>query len=130
VRLLLDTHAWVWQLLEPERLSGAAAAAIDDPANELFLSPISVWETLVLGRKGRLRLAPEPATWVRDALAVSPVTMVSVTHAIALRSDGLAGYEHQDPADRFLIASALVEQMTLVTRDSRIRRYRGVPTLW
>ena len=58
LRLLLDTHIWLWSALEPGRLSERVSRALDDPKNELWLSPISVWETLVLARKARVALYP------------------------------------------------------------------------
>jgi PIN domain nuclease of toxin-antitoxin system len=68
VNVLLDTHVWLWRLLDPERLSDAAESAIADPVNNLFLSPISTWEALVLARKGRLSLEPSPVEWLLEAL--------------------------------------------------------------
>jgi PIN domain nuclease of toxin-antitoxin system len=130
VRLLLDTHVWLWQLLEPELVSSAAADALSSDHAELFLSPISVWETLVLARRGRLQLRPDPSAWVREALRVSPAVMTPVTHEIAVRSETFPDLDHRDPADRFLLATCAVESLTLVTSDRRLLGYRGVPTLW
>lgn len=130
MRLLLDTHAWLWQLADPERLSRKASMALDDPSHELFLSPISVWETLMLADGGRVDLGGDPHGWVRAALAASPTVMAEMTHDIAILSRDLPGYRGRDPADRFLIATALHHDLTLVTRDRRIREYRTVPSLW
>jgi PIN domain nuclease of toxin-antitoxin system len=130
VRLLLDTHVWLWRLLAPERLSGEAEAAIADRDNELFLSPISTWETLVLARKGRLSLVPSPAEWVLEALRRSTLAAVPVTHEIALRTARLEGLDSKDPADRFLVATALEHRLTLVTADRAIQAFRTVTTLW
>lgn len=129
MRLLLDTHIWVWRLLEPERLTARAAKLLADPANELHLSPISVWETMVLARKGRLRLEPDPESWTREALRVSRPIMAPLTHEIALASESLSGYRTSDPADRFLVATALVEGLALVTVDRAMRRYRKLKTV-
>lgn len=130
MRLLLDTHAWLWQLTAPERLSPKASKALDDPSHELFLSPITVWETLMLADGGRVDLGPDAAGWVRVALSVSPTVMAEMTHEIAIQSRELPGFEGRDPADRFLIATALHHDLTLVTKDRRIRRHKRVSTLW
>ncbi len=129
MRLLLDTHVWIWRLLEPERLSDHAADVLADPEHEIQLSPVSVWETLVLARKGRLRLEPSPAAWVRSALRVSAPVMAPLTHEIALRSEDLPGYGTDDPADRFLVATALIEGLTLATADRAMLDYQGLETL-
>lgn len=130
MKLLLDTHAWLWQLLEPERLSPRVASALEDSEAELYLSPLSVWEALLLAEKRRVALDPDPITWIRDALRTSPVTTTELTHEIAIRSRQLDGLRVQDPVDRFLVATCLVGEMTLVTRDVPLRRYRKVRTLW
>lgn len=130
MRLLLDTHAWLWRLLDPERLSAAAEMAIADRDSELFLSPVSVWEALVLARKGRLSLAPSPREWVLDALRRSAPSAVPLSHGIAMRSETLDGFASEDPADRFLVASALEHELTLVTADAAMHGFRPLATLW
>jgi PIN domain nuclease of toxin-antitoxin system len=130
VRLLLDTHVWIWRLLSPERLSSNAERAVAGHENTLLLSPISTWETLVLARKGRLSLAPSTSEWVLDALRRSGLTAVPLTHSIALRSEALEGFASADPADRFLVATAVEQRLTLVTADAAMRAYAPVQTLW
>jgi PIN domain nuclease of toxin-antitoxin system len=130
VRLLLDTHVWIWRLLDPGRVSAAAEQAIADPRSELLLSPISTWETLVLARKRRLDLKPSPSEWVLDALRRSGPTAAPLTHSIALRSESLDGLASEDPADRFLVATAIEHDLTLVTADGAIQEFEPVETLW
>jgi PIN domain nuclease of toxin-antitoxin system len=130
LKLLLDTHVWLWLALEPERLSRKATAAVEDATNEVFLSPISVWETLVLARRGRIDLEPDPQKWVGAALGRTPATVAELTHAVAMRSETLPGFRSRDPADRFLVATALVGDLALVTADRAMRRYRPLRTLW
>lgn len=130
MRLLLDTHVWVWRLLAPERLSDDAERAVADRDSTLHLSPISTWETLVLARKGRLSLTPAPTEWVLDALRRSALTTVPLSHGIALRSEALEGFESVDPADRFLVATALEHELVLVTADGAMRAFEPVETLW
>jgi PIN domain nuclease of toxin-antitoxin system len=130
VRLLLDTHVWLWRLLEPGRLSADAEAAIASSQSELFLSPISTWETLVLARKGRLALEPTPSEWVLDALRRSAPTAAPLSHSVALRSEALQGFASHDPADRFLVATALELDLTLVTADTAMQGFAPLTTLW
>lgn len=130
MNLLLDTHVWLWRLLEPERVSKRAAKVLASSDNALHLSPISVWETLVLTRRGRLALEPDPAEWVRQALRNSPVAMTPITHDVAIRSESLEGFASPDPADRFLVATAIEHDLVLVTADEMMRRSNAVETLW
>jgi PIN domain nuclease of toxin-antitoxin system len=130
VRLLLDTHVWIWRLLAPQRLSAAAEHAVAAHGSTVHLSPVSTWETLVLARKGRLALSPSPAEWVLEALRRSAPVSVPLSHAIALRSERLEGFPSEDPADRFLVATALEHELTLVTADRAMRAFEPVKTLW
>ncbi len=129
MRLLLDTHVWLWRLLEPSRLSREAAVALSHPENESCLSPISVWETLVLARKGKLELDPAPQAWVREALQRSSLEMVPLTHAIALASEDLVDFASNDPADRFLVATALEQGAVMITADAQVLDYAGLRTI-
>lgn len=129
MKILLDTHIFLWRLLEPQRIPQEIGAALDAVGNRLFLSPISVWETLVLARKGRLRLEPDPARWVRRALQESRLEMVPLTHQIAIRSEEIEGLSSSDPADRFLAATAIEGGLTMATADSALCRYGGLETL-
>ena len=128
MKLLLDTHIWLWSALEPGRLSKRVKAALEDRENELWLSPISVWETLVLARKKRLILESTPEQWVRRALSDLPIREAPTTHEVAIRGEALR-LGHKDPADRLIVATALVYELTLVTADTRLVKSRQVPVL-
>src|ERR1700730_975807 len=130
LRLLLDTHVWLWRLLAPERLSDTAEGAIADRANELFMSPITTWETLVLARKGRVRLLPSPTEWVLEGLRRSALTALPLTNEIALRSERLSGLQSEDPADRFLVATALEHELAMVTADRALHAFGTLTTVW
>ena len=119
MKLLLDTHIWLWALLEPERLAGDVRAALQAPENELWLSPISVWEAMVLAERGRLSVKSDAQDWVRQMVDAIPRREAPLTHEIALMSRQLS-LAHQDPADRFLAATARVLDLTLVTADERL----------
>jgi PIN domain nuclease of toxin-antitoxin system len=128
LRLLLDTHIFLWALLEPERLGAAVAAVLTDAGNQLWLSPVSIWEVLVLADKGRVLLEPDPIAWVRRALRAAPLREAPLTHEVAIRSRQVE-LPHADPADRFLVATAQVYELTLVTADRRLLGLRGVGLL-
>jgi PIN domain nuclease of toxin-antitoxin system len=121
VRLLLDTHIWIWSLLAPDRLSAEVHAALTEQDHELWLSAISVWEALVLIRKGRLRVtSANGQAWVTEALNRSPVREAALSFEIARISEQLP-FDHQDPADRLIAATAYALDATLITADARLR---------
>ena len=124
VKLLLDTHIWLWSLLEPERLASPVRAALQSPGNELWLSPISIWEALILVERGRLAVDADAITWVEDMVRALPRREAAVTHEVAIESRRVK-LPHQDPADRFLAATAAVYQLTLVTADERLLHSKG-----
>lgn len=126
MKLLLDTHIWLWTLLEPNRVGKRLQEALDDAKNEQWLSPISIWEASLLHGKGRLILHSEPRTWL--AAAVSRFKEAPLTHEITLATYGLK-FAHRDPADRFLAATALVLGLTLVTSDERLLGLGEIQTL-
>ena len=116
MKLLLDTHVWLWSQLRPERLSAQARDAVTDPGSVLALSPVSIWEALLLAERGRVELAPDPWRWIRTALATRAMQELPLTHEVALRSRTVR-LPHDDPADRFIAATAMVHGLTLVTAD-------------
>jgi PIN domain nuclease of toxin-antitoxin system len=125
MKLLLDTHIFLWALLEPERLPPPAAQVLENPKNELWLSPISLWECLVLAEKGRISLDPDSETWIREVLKSHNFREAPLTTEVAIISRRIS-LTHEDPADRFLAATARVFELTLVTAD---RRLQGCPDI-
>ena len=128
VRLLLDTHIWLWSLLEPGRLSPRVAAALAKPDAERWLSPLSVWETLLLIERKRLDVDRPGEAWVREAIERAPVTEAPVTQEVAIASRRLKT-RHRDPVDRFLVATAIVFDLTLVTADTTLLGLKDVELL-
>ena len=124
----MDTHIWLWSLLEPGRLSPRVAAAIAHPDAERWLSPLSVWETLLLIERQRLDVDRPGEAWVREALERAPVSEAPVTHEVAMASRSLKT-RHRDPVDRFLVATAMVFDLTLVTADATLLRMKDVQLL-
>jgi PIN domain nuclease of toxin-antitoxin system len=128
VKLLLDTHIWLWSTLEPQRLTRRVEKALADPANELWLSPISVGELLVLLRKRRIRLPHDVATWVAKTMQDLQLTEAQLTVEVALAISSL-NFPHGDPADHFIAATAKVFDLTLVTSDEHLIRLTGINVL-
>jgi|SRR5215471_14420220 len=128
VKLLLDTHIWLWSLLEPARLSRRITNSLEDSGNELWISPISVWETIVLWRKKRLELHDEPLSWIAAALGRAPFREAPLTIEVALATETLV-LPHRDPADRFLAATAKAYNLTLVTADQNLLNGKGYAVL-
>lgn len=128
LRLLLDTHVWLWALLEPDRIASRLARRLEDEANELWLSPISMWEALLLAERGRIEVSGDGSEWVRQALRAIPIRDATLTREVALASRSV-DVAHEDPADRFIAASAIVYELTLVTADRRLLRSRQYRSL-
>lgn len=123
--LILDTHAWIWFVDGSPELSVSARRQIESIAagGEILISSISVWEVGMLENRGRLRLTKAIWDWINDALSAPALRLVPLSAAIALESCFLPGRFHQDPADRFIVATARIEQATIVSRDRRILAY-------
>ena len=128
MKLLLDTHIWLWSVLEPERLSRRVAKEIQDTRNELWLSPISIWELIALWQKGRMVPGEDMEAWVPSALRTLPLQEAPVTYEVA-RETGRLQLPHRDPADRFLLATAKVFELTLVTADESLLKVRSISVL-
>ncbi len=118
MRLLLDTHTFLWWLSDWDRIAEPAREAVADPKNEVFVSAVSGWEIGIKKAKGRL-VAPDnlAAMVVEKRFEHLPLTFAHAERAASLPT------HHRDPFDRMLVAQAQAEGMTLVTRDSRIPTY-------
>ena len=126
MRLLLDTHIWLWSLREPDRLGVRTRHELRIPENELWLSPVSTWEALMLHEKGRIHLDGDLESWIIDSTA--PFREAPFTHEIAAASRRLR-LPQRDPADRFLAATAKVLDLTLVTADASLLGLGEIATL-
>lgn len=120
MKVLLDTHIWLWYLLGDGRLSQSHRDIIDDEVVDLSLSSISIWEAHLFIEKERLPVNEAPGVWIRKALHTLQVREAGITFAIALRSRSLA-LSHQDPADRFIGATSIEMKAPLLTVDERLR---------
>jgi PIN domain nuclease of toxin-antitoxin system len=128
VKLLLDTHIWLWSVLSPEKLARRVAKALQDAENELWLSSVSVWELVMLVERERVVLHGAVDEWVAETMRTAPIREAPVTHEVALETRNIR-FPHRDPADRFIAATASVFGLTLVTADERIIGTRGLSIL-
>jgi len=128
MRPLLDTHIWLWSRLEPAHLSRRLSRALEDEANELWLSALSVWETLLFDEKGRISLAPTAPEWVAIALSNAPMREAPVTLDVVLATKQIH-LPHRDLVDLFLAARARVFDVALVTADKRLLQGTGFASL-
>lgn len=126
--MLLDTHALLWALMEPAKLSPRARDILKDPANTVFVSPASAWEIATQHRLGRLPVAESVVRGYLKHLATLMAAEVPITAEHALLAGSLAA-EHRDPFDRMLAAQALVEGVPLLTADPAFSALR-VETVW
>jgi len=122
VRLLLDTHVWLWTLVDPDRLSREAADLIEASGTQVFLSAASSWEIAIKYRLGRLALPEPPEAFIPPRLLRDDLTSLPVEHHHACRVASLP-LHHCDPFDRLLIAQAQIENMPLATADPAFEQY-------
>lgn len=128
--LLVDTHALQWWSAEPDRLSVSALGALEE-ADEVAVAAITWYELAWLARHGRISVSLPIGAWLAD-LARS-VRTVALSPAIAATAAALPTSFPSDPADRLIYATAIEHGRHLVTKDSRLRRYRASPavrTIW
>jgi len=123
VKILLDTHAWLWMLLEPERIGPKTRKLVASHDHAFFLSIASAWEMAIKHAAGRLTLPVPPLDYVRsrtreDGIALLPVSLEHVCRAAELPR------HHADPFDRLLVAQTEIEDLVLLTHDTDIARYR------
>lgn len=128
MKLLLDTHAFMWADGEPEKLSPAAMAACEDPANQLILSTASTWEMQIKMMLGKLALRKPLRPLIEDWVQQGNLLILPVQLEHILRLDDLASH-HKDPFDRILIAQASVEGCSIVSHDRVFTQY-SVPIIW
>ncbi|MGE0574152.1 type II toxin-antitoxin system VapC family toxin [Reyranella sp.] len=123
MKLLIDSNALVWMAANPKELAAAARRVLLDPDNERFVSTASIWELTIKMSIGKLRLPDRPAAAVEGMAA----TLLPISLAHIDRLERLP-FHHRDPFDRMLVAQAMEDGLTIVTRDRRLKPY-GVPLL-
>lgn len=128
MKLLVDTHTFLWSISEPERLSQPALEAIQDLDNERFLSIASVWEYAIKTSLGRLKTEGGPDAALNTFMTKTRARLlpIDLTHALAVHK---LPHHHGDPFDRLLVAQAQLEDLTLVSIDRELSNY-DVAILW
>ncbi len=132
MKYLLDTHAWIWWNMHPQKLSVKVHSLISEPEQyeELLLSAISPWEFSKLIEKKLIGLSCEPEEWLNQALDMPKLRLVPLSPNLAYRSTVLPQTFHGDPADQIIVATAREENATVLTSDKNFKQYRHVRTLW
>jgi PIN domain nuclease of toxin-antitoxin system len=126
--ILADTHAWFWWLTESPKLSVRARRAME--RQPVAIASISLWEIALLASRGRIELAMRPAEWLSIAVSRPDSLVLEISPAIAATGAGFGAAVHNDPADRIIMATALVHNLQLVTADERMTSSGLVRTVW
>jgi PIN domain nuclease of toxin-antitoxin system len=128
MRLLLDTHVFIWWDSEPRKLSPQALAMCQDPENELILSVVSLWEIQIKSRIDKVRLRLPLSNLVQAQQEANGMAVLPLTAPHVYGLDDLPSY-HKDPFDRMLVAQARVEKLRLISSDEMISKY-PIEVVW
>jgi len=128
MRLLLDTFTFVSLVSDPYKLGGTARSVLDDPTNRFFLSDASVLEICLKYNDGTLEMPEAPRSWIKNQCDIWQVRSLAITREHSFRLSELA-YHHDDAIDRILVATALAEELPIVTEDKNIQKY-PVSVIW
>ena len=127
--LLLDTHAYVWALTDPDRLSSRARTAIEAPSNALLVSAATAWEMAIKHRAGKWPEAEILLAQHKELTSRLGAQSLDISAADAIRAGSL-DWDHADPFDRMLAAQSLRHEAALVTRDAAFGQLRGLTIIW
>lgn len=122
MKVLLDTHAWLWMMLEPQRIGPLTRALVTDPGHTFYLSVASTWELAIKHAAGRITLPEPPLAYVRTRTRADGITLLAMSLEHVCRAAALPRH-HADPFDRVLVAQAEIESLVLLTHDLQIARY-------
>lgn len=128
MQYLLDTHAFLWMAADPTRLSRKVRKIVLKKSNRLHLSAASGWEIALLHRLNRVELPDEPQRFIPEAMQRLSVLPIFISFHTAI-SAAMLPLIHRDPFDRIIIAEAIKEKMTILTKDSKFAKY-DVQSLW
>ena len=128
--IILDTHAWVWWVLDDDKLTKSQQMSIkENEAGEIGVSAISVWEVAKLVELGKLKLPNSLEEWFDQALSYPGIRVIELSPQIVIDSTHLPGKFHRDPADQIIVATARNFDCPLITSDERILNYKHVKTI-
>jgi PIN domain nuclease of toxin-antitoxin system len=128
VKVLLDTHCWLWSLSEPQKLNMEARRVLESADNEVYLSAASAWEIAIKHALGKLDLPVPPTEYVMTRLVAQRLVALPIQIPHALEAAQLPNH-HKDPFDRLLVAQARTDRLQLLTADSQLKAYE-VDLLW
>ena len=128
MRLVLDTHVWIWWIAEPERLSEQAVRMIESSENQVFISTASAWEISIKYSLGKIKLQTSIEDFFMSVVPKCDFSTIKVEFIHALRVASLP-HHHNDPFDRLLIAQAQIEKMPIVTTDRKFSKY-DIDIIW
>jgi len=130
--IVLDTHVLIWWITKPDKLSARAKHYLEEAAkkSEMLVSSISIWEIYLLAKRGRIQFTMDIDTWLAKVERLPFIRFIPVDNKIAVKSVNFAEQLHNDPADRMIIATSILENALLLTSDKKILNYPYVQTLW
>jgi PIN domain nuclease of toxin-antitoxin system len=130
--IVLDTHTWIWLVSNPELLSRKAKRSVDVAIDEegVLISSISAWEVALLVAHKRLKLTLDVSDWITQSEMLPFLQFIPVDNSIAVKSVNLPQPLHNDPADRIIIATAIVMGAPVITKDEKILQYPQVQAIW
>ena len=128
MRYLLDTHAFLWFVLDDQRISTKAKSIIKDSKNEIYFSAASAWEMSIKIRLGRLTIEEDLEPFIIKQLAENNFSTLSITIFHSIYTSKLPNI-HKDPFDRMIVAQAQVEDLSIISKDKNIKKY-SVPVVW
>ena len=128
MRFLLDTHAFLWFVLDDKRISEQAKSTIADSKNEIYFSAASVWEMAIKTKLARLKIKDDFESFIISQLSTNNFVPLSITISHSLYTERLPQI-HKDPFDRIIVAQSKVEGLPLISRDKQIRKY-AIEWVW
>ena len=130
--IILDTHVWVWFVSNSELLSQKAKKSLDIAMEEknILISSISAWEVALLVSRKRLKLTMDTEDWIAKSEMLPFLRFIPVDNSVAVKAMNLPEPLHNDPADRIIIATAISQGASLITKDEKILNYPHVKALW
>jgi PIN domain nuclease of toxin-antitoxin system len=126
--IVLDTHAWLWWVADPAKLGGRGAAALA-ATPRIGVPATCCLEVAAAVARGRVVLDRDVSEWLESALSLPRTVLLPLTPRVAVQATTLGDF-HGDPADRIIVATAILEACPIVTKDRRIRRHKGVTSIW
>ena len=129
--ILLDTHTWIWAYSAAELLSPRAKKTVKNtPTDHRAIASISIWEFAMMASRGKINVKIAPEQWLDNAIHKTGLQVFDLSPKVALESCNLPGNFHKDPADRIIVATSRIHNLTLVTKDQKIIDYPYVNAVW